>query len=110
MDLRHVDPGLQPERTSMSWTRTTLSALLVATLTLKFADEYGATAIPTVLVVALLAVTALATHRRRFSRSVRGLTNERLRPPTRSVFLLGGAVVLLGALSFAVVVTHAFAP
>ncbi|QYH20323.1 DUF202 domain-containing protein [Corynebacterium aquatimens] len=32
----HADPGLQPERTSMSWSRTAISMLVVSSILLRW--------------------------------------------------------------------------
>ena len=40
MSIVVADPGLQPERTAMSWTRTGLAMLVCAATLLRWADAY----------------------------------------------------------------------
>ena len=37
----HSDPGLQPERTTLAWTRTVVAMLVVGAVMLRWAHLYG---------------------------------------------------------------------
>lgn len=60
------DPGLQPERTALSWRRTALSSLVVAALMLRQAAHagWGAASAAPLAGVAILVVLALGCYRR----------------------------------------------
>lgn len=70
------DPGLQPERTTLAWSRTMLSLLVASAVGLRWLPHYG----PAVLALPLLTVaaagTVVLTARRRHTRSVHGIHRE----------------------------------
>jgi hypothetical protein len=81
-----VSPGLQAQRTELTWLRTTLSSWVVAVLTARVAFPAGIVA-----VTGPVAITALAHARRRRLR-----TSDP--PPVlsrRAVVLVAGAHVLI---------------
>lgn len=102
----HTDPGLQPERTSLAWTRTALATGLVAALSLRFGHSYGLALVPAVAIIGVLVTAALATQHRRYHRASAGITAERLTPPILPVLLLGTGVLVLGLLVLGAVLTH----
>ena len=100
----HEDPGLQPERTSLAWGRTLLTMLTVSALFLRWMPYHG---IFVGAPVALSLVTALGiwiTQERRYSRSASGLKSGRIQADAFSIFWLGAAVFLLGALGLYTVI------
>ena len=92
----HTDPGLQPERTQLAWTRTVISMLLVSAVMLRWAGVYG----PAVrrLAGALLtrAVFIVSTQQRRYLPAAQGLSQERVQPGVFAVVALTAALLLLG--------------
>lgn len=102
---RHEDPGLQPERTVLSWGRTVLALFTAALVFLRWLPHYG----PWILVlVAAAGVVALAiyfTQRRRYSVRVRGIAGERFHADVGSVCWLSGSVLLIGLLGLGVLLT-----
>lgn len=94
----HDDPGLQPERTVLSWGRTLLSLCGAAALHLRWFPTHG-TFVLTLLAVALcLAAGIYTTQRMRYRRSVSGIATEEISPDAASVLLTAVACELLGFL------------
>ncbi|WP_372698850.1 DUF202 domain-containing protein [Arthrobacter sp. JSM 101049] len=99
----HDDPGLQPERTVMSWGRTTLSLFVVSAVFLRWMPHYG---LPILLLVVLAAGGALAiytTQRRRYHTRAQGIAAGRFAADAAAVFFTAGAVFVLGLLALLVV-------
>lgn len=104
--MRHEDPGLQPERTALSWQRTILTSLIVILLSLRLMPHYGAAVLPGVLVIVILILTFLRNQRSRFHHAVSGLARERLPPPVGQVLLLGSYVLALGIFTIWLVISQ----
>lgn len=102
--LRHDDPGLQPERTSLSWSRTLLALVLVSTLFVRWAGVH----LQFVIVMLVLTVTvagAIYVSRQRWhARGVAGIQADHIHPNLRSVFGLSVAVTLVGLVGVAAVI------
>lgn len=101
----HQDPGLQPERTVMSWGRTTLSLFVVSAVFMRWMHHYGPSILILVAVGAIGALTIYATQRRRYSTRTRGIADERLEADVAAIFWTAGAVMILGVLALVVVIT-----
>ncbi|MEO4038484.1 DUF202 domain-containing protein [Micrococcaceae bacterium Sec6.3] len=101
----HADPGLQPERTVMSWGRSVLAFGVVALTFLRWFPEVGAWAlVPAVLAAAVGSVVMLG-QRQRYARGSAGIVDERVRPATASVAGLCAAVMVLALLGLAATLT-----
>lgn len=94
----HQDPGLQPERTVMSWDRTLLALFVASMMFLRWYPTEG----PITLVPALLCgVAGLGIHltqRRRYAVQSRGISRERVRADTWAVMWMVLVVVTLAGL------------
>lgn len=99
-----MDPGLQPERTSLSWARTMLAMVVASLLFLRWIPDYGW--FPVIL-IGLSLVTAASVYlgqRRRYVRGGTNIDNREERRPLRAqedviaVLVTSGAVVGLGIL------------
>lgn len=71
-----VDRGLQPERTTLSWSRTGLALVTVSAVFLRWVPHYGLglLLLPLLTLVCALAITM--THNRRTNRAVAGIRAE----------------------------------
>lgn len=91
----HDDPGLQPERTQLAWTRTMLSIAVVGLLTLRLAALGGGGPYAVLIVVALMIATIAANQARRHRRYAAGVARGGLEPAAASVLALAGGSAVL---------------
>lgn len=94
----HGDAGLQPERTDLSWGRTTLSIVVAAAIFLRWLPHHGwfVGILVAAAVVAALAISL--TRKRRFRRAIHGIQQERMAPDIASAAAVSTSVVILAAL------------
>lgn len=100
----HSDPGVQPERTSLSWTRTSLALLVLGLTILRWAYAYPAVAIVLAVVAMMVGVATITGRRQRYEHDSLGLDRGSLRPNTSGVFLVAGAVTLIAATEMTMVI------
>lgn len=94
----HADPGLQPERTVMSWGRTVLALQVTALMFVRWYSQVGAWAFAPAALSSLAGAAILLGQRRRYSRQSTGITDERVRPALRTVAGMVAFVVALSGL------------
>lgn len=99
----HHDPGLQPERTVMSWGRTTLSLCVAALVFLRWLPHYGAGILAMVVLALLAAGGIYATQRHRYTVASHGIKSERLRADVVAILVMSTAVLCLGIVGILVV-------
>ena len=102
-----ADPGLQPERTELSWRRTALSLAIGSLIAMRLLPEalgHGVWVIPSVL--GLLASAAIwAAGRRRYVRSSAAMAGGRDElPDGRLLLLLVSVATAIGGLAIALVI------
>lgn len=102
--VHHDDPGLQPERTSLSWTRTILSLMICSLTMLRWAYAYPAAIYVLVVVVGLLGGVLLLTQGRRYAEQALGLAQDRVRPNSGAVLLLAASLVLFAGSELVLIV------
>lgn len=100
---RHADPGLQPERSVMSWGRTTLSLCVAALVFLRWLPHYGIGILAMILLALLAAGGIYATQRHRYWVASEGITADRLRADVVAVFMMTAAVFSIGVVGLLVV-------
>ena len=82
------DLGLQPERTSLAWTRTILGYLVVATISLKTANHSGVLGVASATAYLGVAVAIAFRRRPAHVRSLEEIRTGQVRPPVGEVLVL----------------------
>lgn len=95
--VHHSDPGLQPERTSLSWTRTVLSLVVCSLTMLRWGHAYPGAIYALAVVMVLVGAAVVASTRRRYAEQDEGLAAEKLPPAPGAVLLLAGSLALFAA-------------
>lgn len=99
----HDDPGLQPERTLLSWGRTLLLFCLVGAVFLRWLPHYGGWAALLTLTCTLIAGGIHLSQRSRYRRHARGVFIERVEPDLNGVAYTTAATVGIGLLGLSAV-------
>jgi len=94
----HVDPGLQPERTVLSWGRTMLVFALVGAVFLRWMPYFGLWTLALTLCCAVVAGCIYLTQKVRYSRQSRGIVEGRVEADVRAVLATTFATFCLGGL------------
>ena len=97
------DPGLQPERTELSWQRTMLSFLAASLLLMRWIEQLGALVVTMVSVTCVVAAYLLVRTRRRTERVAPTFPDVPVPVAGHEVVVLTAATFLLGALGLWVV-------
>ncbi|MFV0407966.1 MAG: DUF202 domain-containing protein [Propioniciclava sp.] len=97
-----VDPGLQPERTALAWTRTTLSLLVVGVLMARMLTVYQTPVGPALILIGLIIVLVVRDQAGRHQRAVHAVAGRGSPVATVSVLSVG-----LGSAMLAVIVLAA---
>ncbi|MBZ8177783.1 DUF202 domain-containing protein [Corynebacterium poyangense] len=101
--IRHEDPGLQPERTALAWTRTTVSFCVASAMLLRWARVLG---VHSFWIVALLIGVILClnlSQRRRYLRHNHGLKTGSTQANIVGVLSLTSISLFLGLCSILLV-------
>ena len=99
MSLSHsIDAGLQPERTSLSFVRTSLSILGLVAACLRWLPPHSSIALIGLAVAGVLAASAAVCERRSRRRRMKRLAAESATPAIVTGALLGMSVVLLSVI------------
>lgn len=90
----HGDPGLQPERTALSWSRTLLALLVGAATMLRWAHVFPGIIIVMAIILMGLAVVLMVTNGGRYRRHASTFGQERAEPKIGSVLLLSACITV----------------
>lgn len=104
---RHIpvaDPGLQPERTALSWGRTALAMLVCSSVLLRWSSAYPGVIFTVIVLLALVAAVIIAMNRRVYRHDALHLANEHSAPNVAAVFAMTLAMCVLGGLGLYVVI------
>ncbi|MDO5368277.1 DUF202 domain-containing protein [Kocuria sp.] len=101
---RHEDPGLQPERTVLSWGRTMLALCTAAAIFLRWLPTHGPFVLTLFGVATCTAIGIYSTQRSRYRRGSAGISNEHVTPDAVAVVVTSTAVLALGVLGLITVV------
>ncbi|PQZ86979.1 hypothetical protein CQ018_18250 [Arthrobacter sp. MYb227] len=101
----HQDPGLQPERTVMSWGRTTLALCVAAMVFARWLPHYGIGMLVLISLCLLAAGGIYFTQRKRYKESSHGIVRERIHADVVAVFAMSAIVIGLGVVGLLVIIT-----
>lgn len=99
----HLDPGLQPERTAMAWSRTALACCIVSAFTIRWLSFYGPGLLVLPALTLLAAVAITFTQQRRIRAAVRAISRDGLPINPLPMLCLVGLCWALGASSLLLV-------
>lgn len=102
----HDDPGLQPERTSLAWTRTTLAMLVCSLALVRWYSDFPAVMMIVAAVLGLAAVLILLRSRSRYRHGARGIAHEKIQPNVVEVVLLTIGVTVFATTELVMMVTY----
>lgn len=100
----HEDPGLQPERTVLSWGRTMLALCTAAAIFLRWLPTHGPFVLALFGLAACTAIGIYTTQQARYRRGSVGISNEHVEPDAVAVVVTSTVVVALGVLGLVTVV------
>lgn len=99
-----ADPGLQPERTDLSWSRTAMAYALASAVLLRWAWVFGAGVFILVALLFGVAVLIHLTQNHRYHRQVAGVRSGRAPANVRGVMIMSASMVIYGTVALFLVV------
>lgn len=98
-----LDPGLQPERTTMAWSRTGLALVAVSAVLLRWTPHYGPHMAALPVVTGLAAMVVVATQRRRTTRAVTAIRDGAAPADPAAPLLMVGLVLAVSVAALVLV-------
>ncbi len=99
----HEDPGLQPERTVMSWGRTLLALFVASMMFLRWYPTEGPLTLVPALLCGVAGLIIHVTQRRRYTLQSHGIRQERVRADVWAVLWMLILVVVLSGVGISAV-------
>lgn len=103
--LIHDDPGLQPERTTLAWTRTTVSYAVCSAILLRWLPHFGPVIVGLIGLMVAMALGIYASQRARHRASVHGLTAGRVRAQVGAVVTMTLGMIGFGVAGIVLILT-----
>lgn len=98
MTALDLDPGLQPERTSLAWGRTMTALVGASLLFLRWVPAHGWYAGTLVLAALTAAMGIYVSQRHRYARSVAGVARGRVHADVMAVLCTSTVVLVMAGL------------
>jgi len=98
------DPGLQPERTVIAWSRTMISFLVASAVFLRWLPHYGLGMILLLSLSSAVAFGILFSQRARYRKMLQGVRAERLRADVVAVVLTSLMIMAMGVCAIIMVI------
>ena len=95
----HADGGLQPERTSLAWSRTAVSFLVAAAIMLRWTSHFGVHLVGPLVASVVVALGIIASQRSRYRRQTQGIIDSTTAGSARAASV--GVVLLTAAVTSA---------
>ena len=99
----HADPGLQPERTTQSWLRTSLTLTVVSLIFLRWIHVFHTSAVIIFVLCLGMAIAALSLQTHRYRHGIESIRSERGRPAPWAIVFLTASVCSIAVLGIATV-------
>ncbi|MFD3852637.1 MULTISPECIES: DUF202 domain-containing protein [Brevibacterium] len=106
--MPHEDPGLQPERTTQSWLRTSLTMTVVSLLFIRWITIFPVVSVSVFVLCLGLAIAAIAMQADRYRIGAGSIRAERGQPTPWAVISITVSVCLIAALGIASVIQLTF--
>ena len=101
----HDDPGLQPERTTLSWSRTVLATCVCSATLVKFVETFGPAVFIAVFVLLLGEDAIQLPQRHPYAVKVKGINDDAVEPNAIGVLSLTSLVLCFGAITITLMVS-----
>ncbi|QGU03378.1 DUF202 domain-containing protein [Corynebacterium comes] len=105
MPLTHGDPGLQPERTTLAWTRTTVSFAVSSAILLRWLPYYGVLVVTLILLLVAMALGIYLSQTARHRAAVRGLVAGRVQAQVGAVLAMTAGMMVFGVSGIFLILT-----
>lgn len=100
-----ADEGLQPERTAMSWTRTSLAMMVCSLTLLRWSQPYSALVFGAIGLLFLLSLLIIIRNRADYRAEAEGLSREHVDANVVGVAAITISMTVLGGLGLYLVVS-----